>query len=226
MIKNAFQYVVVMIFSFSYSFFLFLSFSLWMLQSSKIYFVEGKIFLAFPEHKKEKLFLSEKEKIFFDLLLAICVFWIFVMTKFIIMEYRIGIEEEHPKCLECGDEISYGRSDKKFCSDECRNRHHNTYHRSCRNYKRKVAAILDKNYEILENLVNSGVKAVWVSEIIAMGYNPAYVTSYKKHGRRSMCHCYDICYIATDNRMTSIAKIQNLSLPLQAIQNDRAVKKQ
>ena len=195
-----------------------------MSRCSKIYFVEGKIFLAFPEYKKEKLFLSEKEKIFFALLLAKCVFGIFVRTKFIIMEYRIEIEER-PKCLECGDEISYGRSDKKFCSEECRNRHHNTHHRSCRNYKRKVAAILDRNYEILESLVNAGVKAVWLSEIIAMGYNPAYVTSYRKHGRRSMCHCYDICYIATDNRMTSIAKIQNLSLPLQAIQNDRAVKK-
>ena len=153
-------------------------------------------------------------------------FAIFALKKDVNMDYLKRTPRNISRCLECGDKISYGRTDKKFCSDECRNRHHNTYHRSCRNYKRKVAAILDKNYEILENLVNSGVKAVWVSEIIAMGYNPAYVTSYKKHGRRSMCHCYDICYIATDNRMTSIAKIQNLSLPLQAIQNDRAVKKQ
>jgi hypothetical protein len=35
-----------------------------------------------------------------------------------------------------------------------------------------------------------------------------------------MCHCYDICYVATDNRMTSISKIQNLSLPLHAVGAD------
>lgn len=210
-----------MIFSFSYPFFLFL-FYLWSeLLNSKIYFIEDKIFFAFIEYKKEKFLLSDKEKNCYLLLLEKPVFRIFARTKFIDMEYKMEIEENHPKCLECGDVISYGRKDKKFCSEECRNRHHNSSHRSCRHYKRKVAAILDKNYEILDNLINAGVKAVWVSDLIAVGYNPAYVTFYKSHGRRSMCHCYDICYVATDNRMTSISKIQNLSLPLQAVHDEK-----
>jgi len=71
-----------------------------------------------------------------------------------------------------------------------------------------VGAILDRNYEILEELVKSGIKAIWVADAIAIGYNPAYVTSYRKHGTRSMCHCYDICYVATENRMTSIKKFK------------------
>lgn len=132
------------------------------------------------------------------------------------MAYSNRNEEESPRCLECGDEIVYGRKDKKFCSDDCRNRHHNHHHRSCRQYKRMVTVILDKNYEILDELVRSGIEAIWVADAIALGFNPAYVTSYRKHGTRSMCHCYDICYVTTDNRMTSISKIQNLSLPLQA----------
>ena len=131
------------------------------------------------------------------------------------MDYRNANLEEVPRCLECGDEIVYGRSDKKFCSDECRNRHHNHHHRACRQYKRMVTTILDRNYDILDELVRSGIDAIWVADAIAVGYNPAYVTSYRKHGKRSMCHCYDICYVTTDNRMTSISKIQNLSLPLQ-----------
>ena len=30
-----------------------------------------------------------------------------------------------PVCLECGDQIRYGRTDKKFCCDECRARNYN-----------------------------------------------------------------------------------------------------
>ena len=139
---------------------------------------------------------------------------------FLCMNYGESKKERKPRCLECGDEIVYGRKDKKFCSDECRHKHHNAHHRSCRHYKRMVGAILDRNYEILEELVKSGIKAIWVADAIAIGYNPAYVTSYRKHGTRSMCHCYDICYVATENRMTSISKIQNLSLPLQTADDD------
>lgn len=79
-----------------------------------------------------------------------------------------------------------------------------------------VTAILDRNYEILDELVLSGVESIWVADAIAIGYNPAYVTSYRKHGKRTMCHCYDISYVTTENRMTSISKIQNLSVNLHA----------
>ena len=132
------------------------------------------------------------------------------------MCYNDQMQDAAARCLECGDEIVYGRKDKKFCSDECRNRHHNHQHRSGRHYRRMVTAILDRNYEILESLVSSGIEAIWVADAIGLGFNPSYVTSYRKHGKRSMCHCYDICYVTTDNRMTSISKIQNLSLPLHA----------
>ena len=49
--------------SFSYAFFFFLGISDIPADGHKIYFMQVKIFFAFPEHKKEKLFSSEKEKI-------------------------------------------------------------------------------------------------------------------------------------------------------------------
>lgn len=70
LIIRIFHCVQMKIFSFSYSFFLFLLFMLKARLDGKIYFMEAKIFLVFSEHKKEKLFLSEKEKIFFRLLSA------------------------------------------------------------------------------------------------------------------------------------------------------------
>jgi predicted nucleic acid-binding Zn ribbon protein len=165
--------------------------------------------------QKKKLFFSEKEKINFRLLHKKSPVWNFVLKKNNVMGYE-NMLEQRAHCLECGEEIVYGRSDKKFCSDECRSHHHNRHHRSGRYYRRMVTSILDRNYEILDDLVSNGVQAIWVADAIAMGFNPAYVTSYRKHGKRTMCHCYDISYITTDNRMTSISKIQNLSVTLQA----------
>lgn len=133
-----------------------------------------------------------------------------------VMDYCI--EQEQHRCLECGGEIRYGRKDRKFCSEDCKNRHHNSTHRSERQYKRMVTAILERNYEILEELVRSEITAIWVADAIAIGYNPAYVTSYRRHGKRSICHCFDISYVTTSNRMTSISKIQNLSLTLRVLQ--------
>ena len=62
-----------------------------------------------------------------------------------------------PVCLECGDKIRYGRTDKKFCCDECRNRHYNSKLKEGRAYRRKVLAILQKNYDLLDELLKSGV---------------------------------------------------------------------
>ena len=164
--------------------------------------------------KKKKLFFSEKEKKRFYILHKKPPVWNFVL-KINVMDYESMLERK-AHCLECGEEIVYGRSDKKFCSDECRNHHHNRHHRSGRNYRRMVTSILDRNYEILDDLVRCGIRAIWVADAIALGFNPAYVTSYRKHEKRIMCHCYDISYITTDNRMTSISKIQNLSVNLHA----------
>ena len=172
--------------------------------------------MCFRSIRKRNYFYQKKKKSSAYTCIT-CHAWSILPDKICVMNYRNRTEEGTPRCLECGDEIVYGRKDKKFCSEECRHRHHNDNHRSCRQYKRMVNAILEKNYGILEELVVSGVESIWVADAIALGYNPAYVTSYRRHGKRSMCHCYDICYVTTDNRMTSISKIQNLSVTLRTI---------
>ena len=52
-------------------------------------------------------------------------------------------------CLECGEKI-VGRVDKKFCSDYCRNAHHNNLNKDRKNLVRNVNNLLRKNYRILE----------------------------------------------------------------------------
>ena len=81
-------------------------------------------------------------------------------------------------------------------------------------------SVLEKNYTILDYLVKEGVDAVWISDIIAMGFNPTYATSHRKAGRREHYYCFDISYVMTPNRLSSISKIQNLSLTLPPVHDD------
>ncbi len=135
------------------------------------------------------------------------------------MDYSRRTQRTASRCLECGDKIGYGRSDKKFCCDECKNRHHNHKARSSRFVKRKVISILEKNHEILNGLVRNGVEMVCLSEIMILGFNPGYATAFRKVSHHEKYECFDITYSMTAGRLTSISKIQNLSLNLQARSN-------
>ena len=81
------------------------------------------------------------------------------------MDYKRW-ERSIPVCLECGDKIKYGRTDKKFCSDDCRNRHHNEKQKESRAYRRKVLAILAKNYDLLDALIKMGVDSADFANLV------------------------------------------------------------
>ena len=130
------------------------------------------------------------------------------------MEYE-KLERCKPVCLECGDRIRYGRTDKKFCCDECRNRHYNSKQKEGRTYKRKVLALLQKNYAILEDLLRSGVDSADFVDLLTLGFTPDAVTCYHRSRRHDEFACFDIKYRMSESRIFSISKIQNVSLPLQ-----------
>lgn len=125
------------------------------------------------------------------------------------MDYGKKIERHMPVCLECGDRIRYGRVDKKFCCDDCRSRYYNAAAKSGRMFRRRVFRILARNYEVLENLLKAGVDSIDMIDIAAMGFSPAFVTSYTRSGKHDEYGCFDIKYIMTRTRVYSISKIQN-----------------
>ena len=131
------------------------------------------------------------------------------------MEYEKKYVRHVSHCLECGDRISYGRTDKKFCSEECKNRHHNHLAGRGRMVRRHVMAALERNYEVLDGLYRAGVESISVSDVLLMGFVPGYMTSHRKLRGREECCCFDIKYILTPSRLSSISKIQNVSLTLQ-----------
>src|SRR5699024_6241942 len=79
-------------------------------------------------------------------------------------------------CLECGEKIS-GRSDKKFCSDYCRNAYNNRLNKDTRNLMRNVHNRLRKNYRILEKLNSKGKTTVPKGRLLKSGFNFTYFTS-------------------------------------------------
>ena len=121
-----------------------------------------------------------------------------------------------PVCLECGDKIRYGRTDKKFCCEECKNRHYNRLVKDSRAFRRKILGHIDRNYEILDSLLRSGVTSADLTDLTSAGFLPGIMTSCLRTRTRVECACFDIKYIITPGRLSSISKIQNVSLPLQA----------
>lgn len=124
------------------------------------------------------------------------------------MDY-IKYERQMPVCLECGDKIRYGRTDKKYCCDECRTRHHNALSRDSRAFRRRVMKVLSRNHEILMGLLKADVDSIELIDLLNMGFIPSVVTSYRKCGKHDEYACFDIKFIMTSTRLYSISKIQN-----------------
>jgi hypothetical protein len=78
-------------------------------------------------------------------------------------------------CLDCGARL-LGRSDKKFCSDQCRNNYNNRLNRDQNNYVRNVHAQLRRNRRILSDLFGDGHHHIHRDALIAQGYNFTFFT--------------------------------------------------
>ena len=140
----------------------------------------------------------------------------FAYYKQLHMDYDKKYVRHIPKCLECGNQIRYGRTDKKFCCDECKSSYHNNQARAGRSFRNKVIAKINRNYEILNELLKSGVSSADLMDLTAAGFTQGIVTSYRRNGKHDEFTCYDIKYVMTKTRLFSIMKIQNLSVNLQA----------
>ena len=123
------------------------------------------------------------------------------------MDYEVEISSSH--CLECGDEIAYGkRSGSKFCSDRCKNRYHNRAVSAMRHFREKSDRALEKNHRILEELLEEGVNTMDLSLLLSQGFQAEYVTSVIR-GRSSLTmSCYDIQYRMTGQKIFGIRRLR------------------
>lgn len=122
------------------------------------------------------------------------------------MEYKISTRKTSV-CLECGDKIRYGRTDKKFCCEDCRVRYNNHQARGSKIYRRRIQSTLSSNYAILDALLREGVTSVDIVELVSKGFVIGIMTSYNKVCRHDEYACFDIKYKMTASRVYGITKI-------------------
>lgn len=102
-------------------------------------------------------------------------------------------------CPECGDPV-YGRVDKKFCSDQCRNAYNNKNLGYSNDYVRKVNAILRKNRKIMEDLNPNGKTKVHMQQLQKRGYNFNFFTNqYITKTGNIYFFCYEHGFLKLEN---------------------------
>lgn len=97
-------------------------------------------------------------------------------------------------CLNCAEALQ-GRTDKKFCSDQCRASYNNRNRKPYEEAIARLNAQLRKNRTILKTLCPTG-KATVRREVLAdMGFSFRHFTSL--YGKPSKLYflCYDFAYM-------------------------------
>lgn len=99
-------------------------------------------------------------------------------------------------CLDCNQPL-YGRADKKYCNDQCRNTYNNRTGKSHNAYVRKVTGILKKNRKILAELNPTGRKKAKKDTLLKAGFDFGYFTSVftNKEGKEYR-YCFDQGYLS------------------------------
>ncbi|MDB5281093.1 MAG: hypothetical protein JWO06_168 [Bacteroidota bacterium] len=106
---------------------------------------------------------------------------------------------ETKTCLSCGKPI-LGRSDKKFCDDQCRNSYNNQLNSDSTNYVRNINNILRKNRRILEELNIDGKTKLPKTKLLERGFNFNYFTSLLTTKSGKTYHfCYEHGYLPIEN---------------------------
>lgn len=101
-------------------------------------------------------------------------------------------------CVNCNEPFS-GRSDKKFCSDYCRNQHNFSKSRYAEPDIREIHKIMRNNHRILSKLEEAGCKEVDVSTLIGIGFCPDVVTGYNIENESFIL--YDCSYKVVEGRI-------------------------
>jgi len=110
------------------------------------------------------------------------------------------------QCLECGEKI-VGRTDKKFCTDYCRNAYNNKVNKDSKNLIRNTNNRLRKNYRILSELNKSGKTKVTKTKLIHQNFDFTLFTSiYKTKTGNTYYYVYDQGYLLLESEYVLLIK--------------------
>ena len=107
--------------------------------------------------------------------------------------------ETKKECLECGRPV-FGRVDKKFCSDGCRNAYNNKTKSVTNNLVRNINNALSKNRRILKELNPTGKVTKKRDTLLKKGFDfELHTSSITTRDQKTYHFCYDQGYLLLDN---------------------------
>ena len=113
---------------------------------------------------------------------------------------------EKRKCLDCGELLS-GRTDKKFCSDLCRNNYNNKLNADSTNYVRNVNNILRRNRRVIEELAPEDKAKVHKNKMLEKGFDFTYFTNiHHTKNNTTYQYCYEYGYMPIQGDFYLIVK--------------------
>lgn len=102
-------------------------------------------------------------------------------------------------CLECESTLN-GRSDKKFCSDLCRNAYNNKVNNDTSKIVKNINNILRRNRKILQDLNPTDKAKVHKNKLIEKGFDFTHFTSIYKTQKGTIYHfCYEYGYLQLED---------------------------
>ena len=120
-------------------------------------------------NRKKSFSWKNSQNVIYDFLLSL----LFPHRPAIFGKTWVGMydttEAESGHCLECGGPV-YGRTDKKFCCDSCRNRYHGHLRYQPVKAHNATLKILTHNYSVLEALFRLKGASCPVSTLLQMGF--------------------------------------------------------
>ncbi len=112
-------------------------------------------------------------------------------------------------CKECGKELR-GRSDKKFCSDMCRNSFHNKKRRTDNIRIAEVNKILLRNNRIFNKYISENEVFININQALDEGVDLTHFTSIQINPSGETCFvCYDTGFVIKSRNMIKITKMSN-----------------
>ncbi|QNF34421.1 DUF2116 family Zn-ribbon domain-containing protein [Adhaeribacter swui] len=100
-------------------------------------------------------------------------------------------------CQVCGQAIP-GRSDKKYCSDQCRSESNNQKRRGdpAERLRQEINGILRQNRNILRKASPWGKTTAQVDQLVQQGFDLRYFThQYRTRKGNTYFFCYDYDYL-------------------------------
>lgn len=112
-------------------------------------------------------------------------------------------------CLHCSTAF-LGRTDKRFCTDQCRASYHNHSRSKDERLIGIVNKVLRKNRRILRSINPSGMSVVRKEILTELGFNFNYFTSiYQTKEGNQYFFCYDMGVLQLEDAKVRIVEYQS-----------------